>query len=144
MERSWKCSQDVIVFLSIPDHKTPHAALYPNALSVYSQDRVSCISPGYNSSPSISLQSSTECQGHETCTQHVSPARSSDRSCSTLRRRARRARLLAGEVVEVDREVTTAKLSVVAYTRKRAIRLWQLRRQSREVVGTPAPANQSV
>jgi hypothetical protein len=87
----------------------------------------------------ISLQRSTKCQSHDTCTQNVCPARRSDRSCSTLARRTRRASLLAGKVVESERKETTAKFSIVAHARKRAVRLGQLRRQGREIVAAPAP-----
>jgi hypothetical protein len=99
------------------------------------------IFPQRNSILDIFLQSSTKCQCHDTCTQHVCPARRSDRSCSTLGGGTRGASLLAGKVVESNREETTAKLSFVAHTRKRAVGLGQLRRQSREIVAAPAPVD---
>jgi hypothetical protein len=124
------------------NHKSPHATFYIQTPSIYSQV-VYHILPERNPVSNVSLQRSTKCQDHDTCTQHVSPARCSDRSCSTLGRRTRRASLLAGKVVESKREETTAKLSIVARTRKRAVRLGQLRRQSREIVAAPAPVNRN-
>jgi hypothetical protein len=125
----------------IPNRTTPHATLYVRTPYPSIPKIISRIFPDHVPILNVSLQSSTKCQCHDAGTQQVCPARSSDRSCSTLGRGTGRASLLAGKVVQTERKVSTADFSVIAHTRKRAVRRRQLCRQSREVVAAPAPVH---